>query len=93
MDLELTDDQKAFIREAIESGRFNRPEEAVREALLLWEERERRRAEILSAVDSAEASLARAEGLPLTQESVREIVEQVKERGRRRLKMEKHSDR
>lgn len=83
MDLELTDDQKAFIQEAIESGRFNKPEDALREALSLWEERERKRAEILSAIDSAEASLARGEGIPLTQESTHDIVEQVKHRGRR----------
>ena len=30
-------DQKAFVRQAIESGRLNREEEAVQEALSLWE--------------------------------------------------------
>ena len=49
MDICLTPDQEAFIREAIESGRFLRAEEAVQEALLLWEERERTRAGILAA--------------------------------------------
>lgn len=34
----------------------------------LWEERERTRAEILAAVDDVEASLARGEGLAITQE-------------------------
>jgi putative addiction module CopG family antidote len=59
MNVELTPDQRAFVRRAIESGRFAREEEAVQEALALWEERERRRLEILAAVDEAEASLAR----------------------------------
>ena len=88
MDICLTTDQEAFIREAIESGRFLRAEEAVQEALLLWEERERTRAGILAAVDRAEASLARGEGLTITQQSMRELAEDVKQRGRERLAAE-----
>ena len=60
MDVQLTPDQEAFVRQAIESGRLRREEDAVKEALSLWEDRERTRAEILD-VDEAEASLARAE--------------------------------
>ena len=44
MEVRLTPDQEAFVRHAIESGRFHRAEDAVEEALLLWEERERKRA-------------------------------------------------
>src|SRR4051812_10826300 len=55
MEVQLTDDQKAFVRQAIDSGRYSREEDALREALSLWESRERRRAEILAAVDQAEA--------------------------------------
>jgi putative addiction module CopG family antidote len=88
MEVHLTPDQKAFIRQAIESGRFARAEDAVEEALALWEERERKRAEILAAVDVAEASLARGEGRVLTQESVRELADKVKQRGRARLAAE-----
>jgi putative addiction module CopG family antidote len=40
MEVDLTADQREFIRQAIETGRFHRAEDAVREALLLWEERE-----------------------------------------------------
>jgi putative addiction module CopG family antidote len=43
MNVELTPDQRAFVQRAIESGRFSGEEEAVQEALALWEERERRR--------------------------------------------------
>ncbi len=43
MDVQLTSDQKAFARRAIESGRLHTEEEAVREALALWEERNARR--------------------------------------------------
>ena len=92
MDLILTDDQKAFIRQP-QSGRFSRAEEAIQEALSLWEERERRRAELLAAIDSAESSLKRGEGRALTPDSVRELAEDIKKRGRLRLDVEKQSRR
>jgi len=93
MEVRLTPDQKAFIQRAIETGRFNRVEDAVREALSLWEERERRRAEILSAVDMAEASLARGEGRSITEQSMRELAGEVKKRGRARLADERPTPR
>ncbi len=93
MDVQLTPDQKAFVRQAIDSGRLLREEDAVKEALSLWEERERSRAEILVAVDEAEASLARGEGRAITQESMRELAQQVTERGRARLAAELTSER
>jgi Arc/MetJ-type ribon-helix-helix transcriptional regulator len=93
MDVHLTPDQKAFIRQAIESGRLHREEDAVQEALSLWEERERTRAEILTAVDLAEASIARDEGRAITQESMRQLSEEVKQRGRNRLAAEQSSPR
>jgi len=37
MNVELTPDQRAFVQKAIDSGRFTREEEAVKEALALWE--------------------------------------------------------
>ena len=49
------------------------------------EERDRKRAEILAAVDVAKASHARGEGRMLTQESVQELADKVKQRGRTRL--------
>jgi putative addiction module CopG family antidote len=88
MDVQLTPDQKAFARHAIESGRLHHEEEAVREALALWEARERVRAELLAAVDAAEASLARGEGRVITQQSMRDLASEVKQRGRSRLAAE-----
>jgi Arc/MetJ-type ribon-helix-helix transcriptional regulator len=85
MEVELTADQQAFVRQAIESGRLQREEDAVKEALSLWEERERSRFEILAAVDDAEASIARGEGRPITKNSMSELAETVKQRGRSRL--------
>ena len=90
MEVRLTPDQEAFVRQAIESGRLHRPEDAVEEALSLWEERERTRAEILAAVDLAEASLARGEGRVIaTEQDVRDLASDVKRRGRARLEAER----
>ena len=85
MNVELTPDQRAFVQRAIESGRFSREEEAVQEALALWEERERRRFEILAMLDEADASLARGAGRAITEESMRALAEEIKARGRQRL--------
>jgi Arc/MetJ-type ribon-helix-helix transcriptional regulator len=93
MEVHLTPDQKAFVRQAIESGRLHREEDAVQEALSLWEERERARAEILIAVDLAEASIGRGEGRAITQNSMRQLADEVKQRGRNRLAAEQSSPR
>jgi Arc/MetJ-type ribon-helix-helix transcriptional regulator len=93
MEVHLTPDQKAFVRQAIESGRLNREEDAVQEPHSLWEEREPTRAEILTAVDVAEASVARGEGRAITQESMRQLADDLKQRGRARLAAEQSSPR
>ena len=85
MEVSLTPDQKAFIRQAIETGRLQHEEEAVREALSLWEERERKRVEFLASLEDAKASTARGEGRVITQQSMQELSEEVKQRGRDRL--------
>ena len=85
MEVELTSDQRAFARHAVESGRLRSEQDAVEEALALWEERERRRVEFRATIDEARASLARGEGRPVTQESMRALTAEVRERGRARL--------
>jgi len=91
MEVVLTQDQEAFIRQAIEMGRLQRQEDAVKEAMLLWEERERGRLEILFAVDHAEASLARGEGRTITtREEVTQLAADIKRRGMSRLVAEQN---
>ena len=85
MQIDLTPEQQDFVRQAIASGRFKRPDDAVQAAITLWIERERRRAEILAAVDIAKASIDRGEGTEITQESMRALAEDVKQRGRVQL--------
>jgi Arc/MetJ-type ribon-helix-helix transcriptional regulator len=92
MEVHLTPDQEAFVRQAIEAGRLHRPEDAVQEALSLWEKRERRRAEILASVDLAEASLARGEGRVIaTEQDIRDLASEVRRCGRARVEAERAS--
>lgn len=94
MEVHLTDDQKAFIREAVQTGRYAGEEDAVQDALSLWEERERRRFEILAAVEQAEASLARGEGRRIsTREETAQLADDIKQRGLARLNTEKENTR
>jgi Arc/MetJ-type ribon-helix-helix transcriptional regulator len=86
MNVELTPDQRAFVQKAIEIGRFTREEEAVQEAMALWEERERRRIEILAMLDEADAELARGEGREFkTKEDTQALADEIKQRLRRRI--------
>jgi len=85
MHIDLTPDQRGLVQKAIESGRFEREEQAVQEALALWEKRERRRLELIAMLDEAEASLARGEGREITAESMKALAEEIKQRVRRRI--------
>ena len=71
MEVKLTPDQAAFVRQAIESGRLHDEQEALQEALALWEERERRRQELLASIESARDAHARGEGRPLSEDAMR----------------------
>jgi Arc/MetJ-type ribon-helix-helix transcriptional regulator len=90
MDVQFTPDQEAFIVQAIESGRLHRREDAVQEAMSLWEERERRRAEILISVDQARASIARGRGRRIkSQQESADLIADIKRRGIARLEAER----
>ena len=89
MEVQLTADQKAFVRKAVESGRYKREEDALLEAFSLWETQERRRVEILAAVDQAEASLGQGEGRRITTpEQTSQLADEIKRRGLSRLAAE-----
>jgi Arc/MetJ-type ribon-helix-helix transcriptional regulator len=92
MEIRPSPDQEALIRQAVEAGRFERPEDAVMEALALWEERERARAEFRETLDAAEASLAR-EGIEITRESMRELTDDIMERTGARIAAEQKAAR
>ena len=82
MEIELSSDQRAFVQEAIHSGRIRKAEEAIQQAMSLWEDRERTRTEILAAVEIAEASIARGEGILISPESMQDLAQEIKAHGR-----------
>ena len=82
MDVQLTPDQKALVRQAIESGRLTQEEDAVREALALWEERERCRMELLASLDEAEADMAAGRFTTWTDETLPQLAEELKREAR-----------
>ena len=61
--------------------------------MALWEERERRRLEILAMVDDADAALTRGEGIPITDESMKALAEEIKQSLRRRIAAERSARR
>lgn len=85
MEVYLTSDQQAFVRHAIASGRLRSEEDTIGEALRLWEDRERKRLELLATLDDARASISRGEGKEITASSVEELANEVKKRGLERL--------
>jgi Arc/MetJ-type ribon-helix-helix transcriptional regulator len=86
MEIQFTPDQEAFLRQAIKSGRIHHAEEAVQQALSLWEARERGRIEILSALDEAESDLQTGNFSDCSDESLPRLGEELKSDARSSLK-------
>jgi putative addiction module CopG family antidote len=91
MEVEFTPEQQAFVRQAIENGRLGRPEEAVREALSLWEGRERARVELLLALDEAEADLQAGRYSDCTIETLPQLADELKREARSTRDSHQHS--
>lgn len=89
----MTPDQIAFARAAVRNGRFQREEDAIPEALALWEQRERARVELQADLDAAEASITAGMGRAITEESMQDLAAEVKQRGRARLATARRSGR
>ena len=85
MQVEFTPEQNSFIELGIQEGRFRSREEAIRQAMALWEKRERARIELLSSLDLAEKSLDAGEGEQYTLENLSSFIESIKTRGAARL--------
>ena len=77
MEIDLTVEQLELVRYAVASGRIQDQSEAVREAMSLWVDRERRRVELLASLDAAEASLADGKGIAITLESGESMIRRV----------------
>jgi Arc/MetJ-type ribon-helix-helix transcriptional regulator len=73
MDVQLTSQQKEFVRRAIESGRVRSEQDAVEQALALWAECERQRTEFFLSLEESKASLACGEAREITEHSMRQL--------------------
>ena len=82
MEVHLTADQEAFVRQAVASGRFQQEEDALQEALALWERRERNRMEILAALDEAERDLEGGCFIDYAEASLPQLSEELKREAR-----------
>jgi Arc/MetJ-type ribon-helix-helix transcriptional regulator len=89
MEVRLTPDQEAFIRQAIASGRDRTPEDAVLDAMARWEESERARIELCAALDEAEGELATAQYSDWSEETLPQLSAELKREGRARRDRER----
>jgi putative addiction module CopG family antidote len=77
-----TPDQEAFIRQAIASGRYRTPEDALRDAMARWEESERARTELLAAFEEAEADLEVGQYADYTEATLPQLAQELKREAR-----------
>jgi putative addiction module CopG family antidote len=82
MDVRLTPEQEQFIRHAIESGRFATPDEAMREAVGLLEEREREIEYLQAIADEGIADLENGRFTDYTDDTLHRMMEDVRKDGR-----------
>jgi len=78
MEVRLTPEQEEIVRRATENGRS--PEAVVSEALALWEDNERKLAELRALI--AEADAHADEDAEYTDETLPDLIEEIKREGR-----------
>jgi putative addiction module CopG family antidote len=82
MEVRLTPEQQAFVQLAVKSGRYQSAEDAVRDALIRWQEDERLRAETIAALDEAESDLGAGLYRDYSESSLPQLVRELKAEGR-----------
>ena len=78
MNVSLTPQLEALIREKVASGRYNNASEVVRDALRQMEERDRRLEALRTAIAVGDEQIARGEVVEWTPELRAEIMERAK---------------
>jgi putative addiction module CopG family antidote len=89
MEVRVSPEQEELVRQAVESGRYRGAEDVVREALEMWHDRERKRADIMAVFDFAEASVSRVAKRNVAKEPATKPARKGKRRGRKRVAEEK----
>jgi Arc/MetJ-type ribon-helix-helix transcriptional regulator len=85
MEIELTPEQDSLVNLGIEQGRIQRREDAVRDAMTLWEKRERARIELLAELEAGDDSFEEDDIVLDSDEAVAAFFEDIKQRGRAKL--------
>jgi Arc/MetJ-type ribon-helix-helix transcriptional regulator len=89
MEVVLTESQQALARMAVESGRLSSIEEAGRQAMLLWEDYERERLDIVRSLEESMAAYRRGEYRRVeTEEDRAQMIADIRRRGLARLQSE-----
>ena len=82
MEVRFTPEQEAFIRQAVASGRYRSPEEAVQDALTRWENSERSRLDLLAALDEAETDLETGRFTDYTDATLQNLSKELRQEAR-----------
>lgn len=82
MNISLTPEQAAIVREKVESGMYNNNSEVVEEAFRLLDQQDKLK-RLRATISSAQEQIARGEGIPVTSEYLASISREVDERARR----------
>lgn len=91
MEVVLTPTQESLIDAAVREGRLSGREDAMRQALALWEQHEMERQKLLADIAEADAEIERGEYIELSsREDLREFTNGVIERGIKRLAAKRH---
>lgn len=85
MEIELTPEQDSLVNLGIEQGRLQRREDAVRDAMVLWEDRERARIELLAELEAGDSEPEENDIVLGSDEAVAAFFEDIKKRGRAKL--------
>jgi len=80
---------ESYLTEAVSAGRYASPEDAVREAFHLLQERDRRHEALHRDVKEGFDQLERGEYIELDEEGLRSLGEEIKRRGRERYEAAK----
>ena len=82
MEVKLTPNQEALIQRAIEQGRYQSPEDALRDAIERWEERERQRIDLTTGIGRAEMDMKAGLFTDYTDETLALLAEELKQEAR-----------
>ena len=82
MEVVLTPTQEALIQRAVELGRYSSAEEAVRDAMTRWEERERQRIDLTTDIGRAEMDLKSGYYTDYTDDTLPLLAEELKREAR-----------